>query len=73
MSRSAPVPVLTAVTDAAWESGLVAELTRSALGVTVVRRCVDLADLLATDLDQHGIAGTGRFAIGLRGEGVIGP
>ncbi len=43
-----PVPVLTAVSDAVWEAQLVVALERGDLGVTVVRRCVDLADLLAT-------------------------
>jgi Flp pilus assembly CpaE family ATPase len=42
------VPVLTAVSDAVWEAELVAALGRGDLGVGVVRRCVDLADLLAT-------------------------
>jgi MinD-like ATPase involved in chromosome partitioning or flagellar assembly/DNA-binding NarL/FixJ family response regulator len=42
------VPVLTAVSDALWESQLVAALERGNHGVSVVRRCVDLADLLAT-------------------------
>ena len=42
------LPVLTAVSDAVWEAQLVAALERGDLGVTVVRRCVDLADLLAT-------------------------
>ncbi len=42
------VPVLTAVSDAVWEAELVAALARGDLGVAVVRRCVDLADLLAT-------------------------
>lgn len=42
------VPVLTAVSDAVWEADLVAALERGDLGVAVVRRCVDLADLLAT-------------------------
>ena len=42
------VPVLTAVSDAVWEARLVAALERGDLGVAVVRRCVDLADLLAT-------------------------
>ncbi len=42
------VPVLTAVTDAGWEADLVAALAGADLGVTIVRRCVDLADLLAT-------------------------
>ncbi len=41
------VPVLTAVTGAVWEADLVAELDRSEHGIAVVRRCVDLADLLA--------------------------
>ena len=42
------VPVLTAVSDAVWEARLVAALSRGDLGVAVVRRCVDLPDLLAT-------------------------
>ena len=42
------LPVLTAVSGAVWESLLVAALEREDLGVVVVRRCVDLADLLAT-------------------------
>ncbi len=41
------VPVLTAVGDARWEADLSAGLSRDAHGVQVVRRCVDLADLLA--------------------------
>lgn len=48
MTAAALVPVLTAVSDTAWESRLVAALERGDLGVRVVRRCVDLADLLAT-------------------------
>ena len=43
-----PVPVLTAVSDALWEAELVAALGSGEYDVTVVRRCVDLADLLAT-------------------------
>jgi len=39
--------VITAIADPRWEADLVAGLTR-ADGVTVVRRCVDVADLLAT-------------------------
>jgi Mrp family chromosome partitioning ATPase len=39
--------VFTAVTGAAWESALVGELDRADHGVTVVRRCVDVSDLLA--------------------------
>jgi len=41
------VPVLTAVTDAVWEADLVSAFERHDFGVSVVRRCVDLADLLA--------------------------
>ena len=39
--------VITAIADPRWEADLVAGLAR-ADGVTVVRRCVDVADLLAT-------------------------
>jgi MinD-like ATPase involved in chromosome partitioning or flagellar assembly len=41
------LPVLTAVTNATWEADLVAALDGSTQGVTIVRRCVDVADLLA--------------------------
>jgi MinD-like ATPase involved in chromosome partitioning or flagellar assembly len=44
---SGSVPVLTAITDPQGESEIVAALTRGAPAVHVVRRCVDLADLLA--------------------------
>ena len=47
------VPVLTAVSDSVWESRLVAALERGDLGVAVVRRCVDIADLLATAATGH--------------------
>lgn len=52
------VPVLTAVTGAVWEADLVGELDRADHGVQVVRRCVDLADLLAA-----AAAGTARAAL----------
>lgn len=52
------VPVLTAVTDAVWEADLVQALERSDLGLSVVRRCVDLADLLSA-----ASAGTARAAL----------
>jgi Flp pilus assembly CpaE family ATPase len=52
------VPVLTAVTGAAWEADLVSELGRADHGITVVRRCVDLAELLST-----AAAGTARAAL----------
>ncbi len=41
------LPILTAVTGSVWESELVGALARSDHGLTVVRRCVDLADLLS--------------------------
>ncbi len=41
------LPILTAVSDASWEADLVAGLSDAELGVVVVRRCVDVADLLA--------------------------
>lgn len=44
---SRPLPVLTAVTGATWEATLVAELDRGEHGLTVVRRCVDLPELLS--------------------------
>jgi MinD-like ATPase involved in chromosome partitioning or flagellar assembly len=52
------VPVLTAVADARVEADLCAELSRNDLGVQVVRRCVDLADLLSA-----AAAGLGRAVI----------
>ena len=52
------VPVLTAVTGEPWEAALVAGLERTPTGVTVVRRCVDLADLLAV-----AATGTARAAL----------
>ena len=52
------VQVFTAVTGAAWESSLVGALDRSDHGVTVVRRCVDVAELLAA-----AATGTGQAAL----------
>jgi MinD-like ATPase involved in chromosome partitioning or flagellar assembly len=52
------VPVLTAVTDAVWEADLVSAFEHQDFGVIVVRRCVDLADLLAA-----ASAGTARAVI----------
>jgi MinD-like ATPase involved in chromosome partitioning or flagellar assembly len=39
--------ILTAVTGSAWEAALVSALERAACGVSVVRRCVDVADLVS--------------------------
>lgn len=50
--------VFTAVTGAAWESGLVGALDRADHGVTVVRRCVDVSELLAA-----AATGTGQAAL----------
>jgi MinD-like ATPase involved in chromosome partitioning or flagellar assembly len=55
---SVTVPVLAAVTGASWEAALVAGLERTPTGITVVRRCVDLADLLAA-----ASTGTARAAL----------
>ncbi|RBY96471.1 chromosome partitioning protein [Blastococcus sp. TF02-8] len=52
------VQVFTAVTGAGWESELVGALDRDAHGVTVVRRCVDVAELLAA-----AATGTGQAAL----------
>jgi MinD-like ATPase involved in chromosome partitioning or flagellar assembly len=49
------VPVLTAVTDR-WEASLVSRLERERGEVVVVRRCVDLADLLATAATGQALA-----------------
>ncbi len=50
--------VFTAVTGAAWESALVGALDRADHGVTVVRRCVDVSELLAA-----AATGTGSAAL----------
>jgi MinD-like ATPase involved in chromosome partitioning or flagellar assembly len=50
--------VFTAVTGAAWESALVSALDRADHGVTVVRRCVDVGELLAA-----AATGTGQAAL----------
>lgn len=55
--------VLTAVADR-WEAGVVAGLTRVA-GVEVVRRCVDLADLVA--VASTGVAHVALVSADLRG------
>ncbi len=52
------LPVLSAADGAAWEAGLVTALERGDHGVTVVRRCVDIVDLLAV-----AAAGQGRAAL----------
>jgi MinD-like ATPase involved in chromosome partitioning or flagellar assembly len=50
--------VFTAVTGAAWESELVGALDRADHGVDIVRRCVDVSELLAV-----AATGTGQAAL----------
>ncbi len=50
------ISILTAVTGASWEAQLVAALESSPGGLQVVRRCVDIADLLAAAAAGHGQA-----------------
>jgi len=52
------VRLLAAVSGASWEAAVVAALEGGGDGIAVVRRCVDLADLLAA-----AAAGTGRAAL----------
>ncbi len=58
------LPVLTAAEGAAWEAGLVVALERGDHGVAVVRRCVDVVDLLAVAVS--GQARAALVAAGLR-------
>jgi Flp pilus assembly CpaE family ATPase len=53
-----PLQVFTAVTGASWESALVGALDRADHGVAVVRRCVDVSELLAA-----AATGTGQAAL----------
>jgi Flp pilus assembly CpaE family ATPase len=53
-----PLQVFTAVTGAPWESALVGALDRADHGVAVVRRCVDVSELLAA-----AATGTGQAAL----------
>jgi MinD-like ATPase involved in chromosome partitioning or flagellar assembly len=52
------LPVLTAADGAAWEAGLVVTLEGGDFGVTIVRRCLDIVDLLAV-----AASGQGRVAL----------
>lgn len=80
------IPVLTAISDPSWEAALVAEL-RGDAGCEVVRRCVDLPDLLAAAaaglaraallsadlrrMDRQSLAGLA--AAGVAVVGLVGP
>jgi Flp pilus assembly CpaE family ATPase len=50
------LPVLSAAGGAAWEADLVAALEREEYGVAIVRRCVDVVDLLAVAASGQGRA-----------------
>src|SRR5829696_5147646 len=81
------VPVLAALPGAPWEADLVAALGRGDGGVVVVRRCADLAELLAvaatgearaalvsTDLRQLDRESIGRLtAAGVATVGIVDP
>jgi MinD-like ATPase involved in chromosome partitioning or flagellar assembly len=51
-----PLPVLVAASGASWESGLVSGLDRQRGPLAVVRRCVDIADLLAAAATGQAVA-----------------
>jgi Flp pilus assembly CpaE family ATPase len=58
------LPILTAADGAGWEAGLLVALERGDHGVAVVRRCVDVVDLLA--VAAAGQAKAALIAAGLR-------
>lgn len=58
------LPILTAADGAGWEAGLLVALERGDHGVAVVRRCVDVVDLLA--VAASGQAKAALVAAGLR-------
>jgi Flp pilus assembly CpaE family ATPase len=58
------LPILTAADGAGWEAGLLVALEGGDHGVTVVRRCVDIVDLLA--VAAAGQARAALVAAGLR-------
>jgi MinD-like ATPase involved in chromosome partitioning or flagellar assembly len=58
------VPVLSAAEGAGWEAGLVTALDQGEHGVEIVRRCVDIVDLLAVAATGQGRAAL--VAAGLR-------
>ncbi len=58
------IPVLTAVPGAPWEADLVARLSRGDHGLTVVRRCADIPELLSTA--ASGIARAALLSVDLR-------
>ena len=58
------LPILTAADGAGWEAGLLVALERGDHGVAVVRRCVDVVDLLAAA--GAGQAKAALVAAGLR-------
>lgn len=59
------VPVLVAAAGAAWEAEALDRLERGGRGIVLTKRCVDLADLLAT-------ASTGLASVAVVGPGLAG-
>ncbi len=58
MTPGSPTPIVVALASAPWESALIAALTHPASSVLVVRRCLDVADLVAV-----ASAGVARVAV----------
>jgi Flp pilus assembly CpaE family ATPase len=50
------IPILTVAEGAPWEADLIAELDRAAHGIQVVRRCLDVVDLLAVAATGQAVA-----------------
>ncbi len=59
------VPVLVAAAGAAWEAEALDRLERGGRGIVLTKRCVDLADLLAT-------ASTGLASVAVVSPGLVG-
>ena len=58
------LPIVTGLTGAEWEADVVADLARAGRGLTIVRRCVDLTELLS--VAESGVARAALVHAGLR-------
>jgi Flp pilus assembly CpaE family ATPase len=58
------VPIVTGLTGAEWEADVVADLARAGRGLTIVRRCVDLTELLS--VAESGVPRAALVHAGLR-------
>lgn len=58
------LPIVTGLTGAEWEADVVADLARAGRGLTIVRRCVDLTELLS--VAESGVARAALVYAGLR-------